>query len=76
MDRDPQFISLVPEGSPHQVIGERVVMLPGLTLEILTTRRIELDSWVLKGEQSPEQDFAALVEDIRKFHKLDHEQGS
>lgn len=53
MDRDPQFISLVPEGSPHQVIGERVVMLPGLTLEILTTRRIELESWVLKGLNDP-----------------------
>ena len=35
-----------------------------------------IDSWVLKGEQNPEQDFAALVEDIRKFHKLDHEQRS
>ncbi len=48
-----KFISLVPEGSPHRVVGERVVMLPGITLEILTTRRIELDSWVLKGLNDP-----------------------
>lgn len=33
-----------------------------------------IDSWVLKGEQSPETDFSALVEDIRKFHKLETEQ--
>lgn len=44
---EPEFISLVPERSPHRVVGERVVMLQGITLEILTTRRIELEYWVL-----------------------------
>ncbi len=50
---DPQFISLVPKGSPHRVVGERTVMLPSVTLEILTTRLIELDSWVLKELNDP-----------------------
>ena len=53
MAHQGKFISLVPEGSPHQVVGERVVMLSGITLEILTTRRIELDSWILKGLNDP-----------------------
>ena len=50
---DPDFLSLVPEGSAHRVVGERSVMLPGITLEILTTRRIELESWILKGLNDP-----------------------
>lgn len=49
----PKFISLVPARSPHQVVGERVVMHPGVTLEILTTRRIELERWVLDGLNDP-----------------------
>lgn len=52
-DESPEFISLVPDRSPHQVAGERVVMLPGISLEILTTRRIELDRWVLDGLNDP-----------------------
>ncbi len=49
----PEFISLVPDRSPHEVVGERVVMLPGITMEILTTRRIELDRWVLEELNDP-----------------------
>jgi hypothetical protein len=51
--RNREFISLVPDRSPHQVVGERVVMLPGISLEILTTRRIELKTWVLEGLNDP-----------------------
>jgi AraC-like DNA-binding protein len=47
------FISLVPEGSPHRVVGERVVMLRGIDLNILTTRVIELETWVLCGLNDP-----------------------
>jgi AraC-like DNA-binding protein len=48
-----EFISLVPDRSPHQVVGERVVILPGISLEILTTRRIELEKWVLEELNDP-----------------------
>ncbi len=41
------FFSLVPDGSPHEVEGEREVMLPGLSLEILATRKIRLQRWNL-----------------------------
>lgn len=44
--RDP-FFSLVPEGSPHEVQGEREVMLPGMALEIFATRKIRLQQWNL-----------------------------
>jgi AraC-like DNA-binding protein len=47
------FISLVPEGSPHRVVGERVVILPGIDLNILTTRVIELETWILCGLNDP-----------------------
>lgn len=49
---DPLF-SLVPEGSPHEVKGEREVMLPGLSLEILTTRKIRLERWNLHNLLDP-----------------------
>lgn len=42
------FFSLVPEGSPHEVQGEREVMLPGISLEILATRKIRLQRWNLE----------------------------
>src|SRR5690606_38750593 len=41
------FFSLVPEGSPHDVQGEREVMLPGMALEIFATRKIRLQQWNL-----------------------------
>lgn len=41
------FFSLVPDGSPHEVEGEREVMLPGMSLEILATRKIRLQRWNL-----------------------------
>ncbi|HRQ89112.1 MAG TPA: AraC family transcriptional regulator [Bacteroidia bacterium] len=42
------FFSLVPDGSPHEVQGEREVMLPGMSLEILATRKIRLQRWNLR----------------------------
>jgi len=53
MSREAEIISLVPKGSPHSVIGERIVMLPSVTLEILSTRLIDLDTWALKGLNDP-----------------------
>lgn len=50
---DHDFISLVPDQSPHRVVGDRVVMLPGIVIEILTTRCIELQEWDLQGLNDP-----------------------
>ncbi len=47
------FFSLVPEGSPHEVQGEREVMLPGMSLEILATRKIRLQRWNLRSLIDP-----------------------
>lgn len=50
---DHDFISIVPDQSPHKVVGDRVVMQPGITIEILTTRCIELQQWDLQGLNDP-----------------------
>ncbi len=50
--KDP-FFSLVPNGSPHEVEGEREVMLPGMSLEILATRKIRLQRWNLHNLIDP-----------------------
>ena len=47
------FFSLVPDGSPHEVEGDREVMLPGMSLEILATRKINLRQWHLKNLIDP-----------------------
>jgi AraC-like DNA-binding protein len=47
------FFSLVPEGSPHEVEGEREVMLPGIAIEIYATRKIRLQRWTLKDLVDP-----------------------
>ncbi len=47
------FFSLVPHGSPHAVEGEREVMLPGMSLEILATRKIRLRRWNLQNLFDP-----------------------
>jgi AraC-like DNA-binding protein len=47
------FFSLVPDGSPHEVQGEREVMLPGMSLEILATRKIRLQRWNLRSLIDP-----------------------
>jgi AraC-like DNA-binding protein len=47
------FFSLVPDDSPLQVEGEREVMLPGMSLEILATRKINLTKWNLEKLNDP-----------------------
>jgi AraC-like DNA-binding protein len=53
MAEGTEIISLIPQGSPHRVIGERRIILPSVTLEILSTRLIELETWALKGLNDP-----------------------
>ena len=47
------FFSLVPQGSPHDVKGEREVMLSGISLEIHATRKSRVEQWNLKGLSDP-----------------------
>lgn len=47
------FFSLVPDDSPHEVEGDREVMLPGMSLEILATRKIHLRKWNLENLIDP-----------------------
>lgn len=51
--RKSPFFSLVPEDSPHEVVGEREVMLPGMSLEIVATRKISLSKWNLHELTDP-----------------------
>ncbi|MFV1995524.1 MAG: helix-turn-helix domain-containing protein [Verrucomicrobiales bacterium] len=53
MSREPKTFSVVPAGGAHRVVGERVVIHPGLDLEILTTRKIILQHWQLRGLSDP-----------------------
>lgn len=46
-------LSLVPSGTAHRVVGNRAVALPGVTVDILTTRKIELDQWELRRFHDP-----------------------
>ena len=47
------ILSLVPVGSAHRVVGQRTVALPGVTVDILTTRKIELQEWELRRLNDP-----------------------
>ncbi len=47
------ILSLVPAGAAHRVQGERTVALPGVTVDILTTRKIELRQWELRRLNDP-----------------------
>ena len=47
------ILSLVPAGSAHRVTGQRTVALPGVTVDILTTRKIELQEWELRRLNDP-----------------------
>ncbi len=53
MARSRSIISVVPAGLGHQVLGQRTHTLPGLTLDILATRRIELTQWRLQRLSDP-----------------------
>lgn len=47
------ILSVVPAGSAHRVQGHRSVALPGVTVDILTTRKIELQQWELRRLNDP-----------------------
>jgi AraC-like DNA-binding protein len=45
--------SVVPSGSEHRVQGRRTVSYPSVTVDILTTRKIELHEWELRRFTDP-----------------------
>jgi hypothetical protein len=53
MAASSSILSVVPAGSAHRVMGHRSVALPGVTVDILTTRRIELQLWELRRFHDP-----------------------
>ena len=53
MESNNSILSLVPTGSAHRVLGQRTVALPGVTVDILTTRKIELQQWELRRLNDP-----------------------
>ncbi len=53
MSKTPSILSVVPAGSAHRVQGHRSVALPGVTVDILTTRKIELQQWELRRLNDP-----------------------
>ncbi len=53
MQQTPSLLSVVPAGSAHRVQGHRSVALPGVTVDILTTRKIELQQWELRRLNDP-----------------------
>lgn len=53
MSDKSSILSVVPVGSAHRVQGHRSVALPGVTVDILTTRKIELQQWELRRLNDP-----------------------
>ena len=53
MESNNSILSPVPTGSAHRVLGQRTVALPGVTVDILTTRKIELQQWELRRLNDP-----------------------
>lgn len=53
MPNPSSILSVVPSGSAHRVQGNRSVALPGVTVDILTTRKIELQQWELRRLNDP-----------------------
>ena len=53
MKQDPGFLSVVPSGSAHRVHGRRTVSYPSITVDILSTRKIELHEWELRRFTDP-----------------------
>ncbi|MEZ5385877.1 MAG: AraC family transcriptional regulator [Prosthecobacter sp.] len=53
MEANHSILSLVPAGSAHRVLGQRTVALPGVMVDILTTRKIELQQWELRRLNDP-----------------------
>ena len=53
MSAKTDIFSLVPPGSRHRVVGERVTVLPGCTVDVLTARKIDLQQWELHRLSDP-----------------------
>lgn len=53
MSDKSSILSVVPAGSAHRVLGNRSVALPAVTVDILTTRKIELQQWELRRLNDP-----------------------
>jgi AraC-like DNA-binding protein len=53
MPQSTSFLSVVPAGSAHRVFGHRSVALPGVTVDIMTTRKIDLQQWELLRLNDP-----------------------
>ena len=53
MSDKSSILSVVPLGAAHRVQGNRSVALPGVTVDILTTRKIELQQWELRRLNDP-----------------------
>lgn len=53
MPTPTSILSVVPSGSAHRVQGNRSVALPGVAVDILTTRKIELQQWELRRLNDP-----------------------
>lgn len=53
MSDKSSILSVVPLGAAHRVQGNRSVALPGVTVDILTTRKIELQHWELRRLNDP-----------------------
>lgn len=47
------FLSVVPSGSAHRVQGRRTISYPGVAVDILATRKIQLLEWELRRFTDP-----------------------
>ncbi len=53
MNEKEDLPSVVPSGSAHRVHGRRTVSYPSVTVDILSTRKIELHEWELRRFTDP-----------------------
>ena len=53
MKQEQDLLSVVPSGSEHRVHGRRTMSYPSITVDILSTRKIELHEWELRRFTDP-----------------------
>ena len=53
MQPDDSLLSVVPRDSVHRVLGQRTVSYPSVSVDILSTRLIELNEWELRRFTDP-----------------------
>jgi AraC-like DNA-binding protein len=53
MKHEQDLVSIVPTDSAHRVHGRRTVSYPSITVDILSTRKIELHEWELRRFTDP-----------------------